>query len=566
MKFHTKHPKIRIMKTLDLFNLIKYELAIEAKDEVESIIQRFSSQKIDKTDIAEAIGESKSILSKAIWKENDKEYLSSLGIEKRMRILFRLKQLNNKLNKDPKFLSESIKKGFSLDENEKHIEGYEIYKELILETNNLIESILLGCKPKKITEKELAFLIEENASKLSKLKSNKYSLKQFSIEKRVIILYKLKFFIKQLENNRIKILMRIDDLQNQSAEVLESSIELRLKSIEEKLDLIFQNNFTKIENTIKDLSKLLRDNDFQLKQFSEETEKKLSELEKLLKIISNDENKDDERIALVLPLYLSDAIKSIKEEIKVFSPNEKNSNAEISQSHQLIAQGGAIGGLIMGAIMILSPLIGGYSNLKSDKILQISPFIIFSFTATGWMIGFLINKTLERTNSSGGYKTMSFENIMLFIICFFSSTFFRGFKARDSYFVAGYENGNGLLGEPNFEVLATSLAISIGAVVIVEQIVKINRAIIWSEIIMISVKTTLVSSFCFVLVYLIYFFLIQFGLIEKGDFIISTAVFKFSFSHPERVIFTAIFAFVLTLTILGFSTLQFRMENRKSFS
>lgn len=201
------------------------------------------------------------------------------------------------------------------------------------------------------------------------------------------------------------------------------------------------------------------------------------------------------------------------------------------------------------ALVMIFQDYSGYSNMSSEDLRLLIPLLFLCVFFTLTLIGYLSIRAVFKLYQSEKSKHRTYVN--LFVICFVSSVIIRGLKARDSYFVAFFldRKANGLLGQPNFEVLATSIAISLSSILLVDFFLK-NRVYSNLKILSFSMKSALSGAFAFALVYLLFRALVFFGLIIEKGHIISSAVFRYSFSHPERVLGVCIIIFAALLFIL----------------
>lgn len=188
----------------------------------------------------------------------------------------------------------------------------------------------------------------------------------------------------------------------------------------------------------------------------------------------------------------------------------------------------------------------GYGNMFVGTFDLIVPVLFLSHLLGGVLIGwsayYLLQLVVRYRSRQAGQKYIFGYCAVLFI----GTIVLRGIKSRDSYLLCRLTNEdcNGLLGEPNFEVLGTALAVSTcGYGLMRFLLMKTDYSLV--AIISQSVTFSVAAAALFSLTNEIYTQLIGLGLLTDKDSIISSAFFKFSFSHPERT------PFILLWTFLG---------------
>lgn len=210
---------------------------------------------------------------------------------------------------------------------------------------------------------------------------------------------------------------------------------------------------------------------------------------------------------------------------------------------------GALSGVFSCFITILLREYVGYDNITSKNFHQILPVMFLGHIFIGAFMGYSCFKFSNKILKNPKNKTL--DLITLLLIAFTLITVFRGLKARDSYFMSIFSSYNpkGLLGEPNFEVLGTSLAFTLCIYFIVRYLV-VKKRYSGTDLLNYSLATSLISTFSFTLVFILFKILIHFNIVVEKGYIISPSVFKFSFSHPERVPWIWLVTFASTYLIL----------------
>jgi hypothetical protein len=145
-------------------------------------------------------------------------------------------------------------------------------------------------------------------------------------------------------------------------------------------------------------------------------------------------------------------------------------------------------------------------------------------------------------------KKSFLNRVKLFIISFIIIVLFRQFMARDAWILPH------ILGEPDFETIATGLMASIAFFILVQTFrgIKFKRPTV-KDVFKIILKITMYSIVTWCSVYFIYHLLTDtFGVIHYRDSFISTAVFTVDFPHPDRPVIAALLCIIYTFCIIAF--------------
>ena len=123
--------------------------------------------------------------------------------------------------------------------------------------------------------------------------------------------------------------------------------------------------------------------------------------------------------------------------------------------------------------------------------------------------------------------------------------------------------GGGLLGEPDFETLATGL---MGAFVILflVQAFRKNKLAVFTKTITfgLTFKMIIYGLLAWGLIFGIYTLLTdRLGVIHKGDYLIARYFFTIDFPHPERPIFAI--AMYMVYVFCFIISIQYRIHNKK---
>lgn len=216
--------------------------------------------------------------------------------------------------------------------------------------------------------------------------------------------------------------------------------------------------------------------------------------------------------------------------------------------------GSIITALVAHIITVILKDISGYSMLDTEAFTSMVVFSFLFHLLFGVIFGYLTFVAIIniKKEESGKYY------LPFLIFLFISTLLILGLNSRDSYLLCTFVNKdcNGLLGEPNFELLASTLSFSVGGFALVKFLVdhddyNIKFAFRY------SIKIATICAVLFLTVYLIFLIAVKTGVIIEKDFILNTAIFKFSFSHPERVTQTFLKVFLFLFLIL--SVLKFRL-------
>ena len=245
----------------------------------------------------------------------------------------------------------------------------------------------------------------------------------------------------------------------------------------------------------------------------------------------------------------------------------QNGNSEKLETHNKVFQisktpdnelrknlvfGCAVSAVIIHTLVVVFKNIFGYESLSIESFNQIVGISFLFHIVFGALLGYMASLVIQRLKNSNSHKFY-----ILYLFTFFISVFIvAGLKARDSYLMCKFTNKdcNGLLGEPNFELLATSLAMTIGGFALVSFILK-NSFFSNKQSLTYSLKYAAYCSIVFSLINLFYIVIVKLGLIIDKGHVYNSAIFKFSFSHPERVtlIFLTVFiGLFLTLTFVKY--------------
>lgn len=223
-----------------------------------------------------------------------------------------------------------------------------------------------------------------------------------------------------------------------------------------------------------------------------------------------------------------------------------------NQGIKIAATAGAFSGVFTCLITIFFKDQMGYSNIAIENFHQVVPFMFLAHIVVGAFIGAFCALTSWKILFEGTDYLKA--TLVSSLVVFFVVTIVRGLKARDAYLIAGLysEKANGLLGEPNFEVLGSSLAFALSAVFII-RFFSVKRIYTSGEALHYAFIASLGGAFLFIFTYSGYKLLLFLEVIEKGGSIINTAIFKFSFSHPERVPWIWLFVFACVYFVLEFT-------------
>ena len=214
--------------------------------------------------------------------------------------------------------------------------------------------------------------------------------------------------------------------------------------------------------------------------------------------------------------------------------------------------GSIITALVAHIITVVLKDISGYSTLNTEAFTSMVVFSFLFHLLFGVIFGYLTFAAIVKIKKGNSQKYYAPFLLLLFV----STLFILGLNSRDSYLLCTFVNKdcNGLLGEPNFELIASTLSFSLGGFALVKFLVDNNEYNI-KHAFRYSIKLATICAVLFLTVYLLFLITVKTGLIIEKDFIINTAIFKFSFSHPERVTqtFLKVFLFLfLILTILKY--------------
>lgn len=112
--------------------------------------------------------------------------------------------------------------------------------------------------------------------------------------------------------------------------------------------------------------------------------------------------------------------------------------------------------------------------------------------------------------------------------------------------------GGGILGEPDFETLATGIMGGIGFLTLVLSLLKLSNGSVPTKGALFSVagKSTILGLIGWLSIFLIYTVLLRFCFIQKYGFIYQRWFFIFDFPHPERMYLVALLCFLYVFTIL----------------
>jgi hypothetical protein len=197
----------------------------------------------------------------------------------------------------------------------------------------------------------------------------------------------------------------------------------------------------------------------------------------------------------------------------------------------------------------------GYENMSRADFNELLPFSFLSFVLIGLYIGWISAFTIKRLIR----VPTTWNYIVHFLLIFAVSFVFAGIKSRDSYLLCKFTNRpcNGLLGEPNFEILGIASALAICGFGLVKVIYH-NRFQSWYEILSYSVLYSVLGTCAFALFDQLHNVLTQLGWIVDKDHFINSAIFKYSFSHPERV--PAIWVQVFLSMLITLSLVRYRVS------
>lgn len=222
--------------------------------------------------------------------------------------------------------------------------------------------------------------------------------------------------------------------------------------------------------------------------------------------------------------------------------------------------GCVLSGILTVILVILFKDQMGYANMTQPIFNEIIPFFFLSAVMIGVYTGWLSASTLKRMNEKKSFKHYFYFTGILFLI----SVFFAGVKSRDSYLMCGFTGKpcNGLLGEPNFELIGFSAALAIGGLGLVRVILHGNFYSRF-KILRCSVFYSVISACVFALFDQIHALSVSLGWIVDKGYLINSGIFKFSFSHPERV--PSVWLQVFMSLLITFNLLRYRLlETRES--
>jgi hypothetical protein len=200
----------------------------------------------------------------------------------------------------------------------------------------------------------------------------------------------------------------------------------------------------------------------------------------------------------------------------------------------------------------------GYAAMKvQDFLEQIFPVLLLLQTITGAILGYLCSRFSWQRK-----KLSILQGLFLFVSAFLILTLFRQAMARDALRPFGTwpiysENGEfirwggGILGEPDFETIATGAFAAVGFLLLVVSLRKLKCKVPnLKSAFAILYLTTIGGAVAWTLVFLVYKVCLNFEWVQYGKVLIRSDIFIIDFPHPERPILAMVLNFLFILALL----------------
>lgn len=218
----------------------------------------------------------------------------------------------------------------------------------------------------------------------------------------------------------------------------------------------------------------------------------------------------------------------------------------------------------------ITPFPTGYENMSFARFMRdvFTPLLFFQIISGGLLGFFCSYNIVTRSKLS--------NNLLLFMLSFIVIVVLRQSMARDAWFWPGTylnidESGNvrkggGILGEPDFETLATGF---MGAFVISFLVRAFRKnqlsSFVKKDAFVLISKTIVCGLLAWCFTYAIYIILVKrLQLIDKGDFLIDPSIFIVDFPHPERPLFAMALYLIYVLSFLY--SIRFHYYNSRKIS
>lgn len=211
---------------------------------------------------------------------------------------------------------------------------------------------------------------------------------------------------------------------------------------------------------------------------------------------------------------------------------------------------GLASGFVTASVTILAYQLTGYHNLSSGlSIDQVVPLVFMSQMLCGGVAGWLIGITLDKLRNTDTLR----RSVLIWIgVCLSSFVLFfilKGIASRDSLLVSG-NLAHYILGEPNFENIATALAGMAGIVLVVKTL-KNNLFPSLKHRLKIALVGGLLGGVIFGFILILFNLSIAMGWLQEYDVFISPGIFKVSFGRHYRLPFFVILGFLYVLVTLS---------------
>ena len=253
-------------------------------------------------------------------------------------------------------------------------------------------------------------------------------------------------------------------------------------------------------------------------------------------------------------ITLSETVKA-SHLVDVPSTVASNAKTEVIKSRTIASDyimatvlGGGLAGFLTAFITILFKEKIGYAPaIDQQTIKHTIPLILtaqfFSGLVAGWVCGkSVVSFRSEKVKSSiyQHYGWLFFISAMLFFLI-------RQTAVKNSF----YRAGGGLLGHPDFETLGTALAGAGGLVLLSIFLKKVNYPNLKQAVQFSFIAAVFGGIGLFGGTYFFFMLLKGIGIIPVNDCncLFSQQFFKFSFPHPERILFVIFFGFIYLLFI-----------------
>jgi hypothetical protein len=228
-------------------------------------------------------------------------------------------------------------------------------------------------------------------------------------------------------------------------------------------------------------------------------------------------------------------------------------------------RGGIYAGILASLTIVLlrylndrntTPLPTGYENVSFDSFMHdiFTPLLLFQIIA-GAFLGYFCCYTAASNSKVS-------KNLLLFILSFVVIVILRQCMARDAWVLPGtrtyidqnghVRSGGGILGEPDFETLATGFMGAFVILLLVRAFRK-NRliALVKKDTLVLIIKSIICGIVAWGCMYGIYIILVErLQLIDKGDYLVDPSIFIVDFPHPERPVFAMAIYLIYVLSFL----------------